>query len=396
MGPLPIVAILLSILGVALSALGVYLHEQISSSHGEYASFCDVSAELSCNAVLGSSYAVFLGTPVATWGLVGWLGALGLSVWVFLAKGRETISRATFLLAGAGSVLAISLYFLAVSVLALDVFCPLCLSLDAAALGLFAVAAAQVKLLIPSAPKSWQPRPVLVAAVVATAVALLALYGGQDSTPGLAKGPVSIAQVRENDPRFYAYYISLKAVEAPLPEGVGADDAAIVIVEFSDFQCPYCRRAFFDLEAAVAADSGDIQVFHRNFPLNADCNPDVSSRHHEVACEAARASQCAHEAGKGHAYNRALFAGQSSLDADSFGTLATQVGLDADKLEACMASPASKEQVAVDLAAGKAAGVASTPTIYINGRVIKGALTPAQFRYAFAIERDLKARAGRR
>ncbi|MEO2167251.1 MAG: thioredoxin domain-containing protein, partial [bacterium] len=178
----------------------------------------------------------------------------------------------------------------------------------------------------------------------------------------------------------------------PLPEGVGTDDAAIVVVEFSDFQCPYCRRAFFDLEAAVAAEPGDVQVFHRNFPLNADCNPEVSSRHHAVACEAARASECAHEAGKGHAYNRALFANQSSLDADSFGALASQVGLDASKLEACMASPASKEKVAVDLAAGKAAGVASTPTIYINGRVIKGALTPEQFRYAFAIERDLKER----
>jgi protein-disulfide isomerase len=382
----------LSILGVALSALGVYLHEQISSSHGEYASFCDVSAEVSCDAILGSSYAVFLGTSVATWGLVGWLGALGLSVWVFLAKGRETIARATYLLAAAGSILAISLYFLVVSVFVIEVICPVCISLDATALGLLAVAAAQVKLLVRSAPKSWQPRPVLVTAAFATVVVLLGLYLGQESTPHLRTGPISIAEVRENDPRFYAYYISQKAVDAPLPEGVGPDDAAIVVVEFSDFQCPYCRRAFFDLEAAVAAEPGDVQVFHRNFPLNADCNPEVSSRHHAVACEAARASECAHEAGKGHAYNRALFANQSSLDADSFGALASQVGLDASKLEACMASPASKEKVAVDLAAGKAAGVASTPTIYINGRVIKGALTPEQFRYAFAIERDLKER----
>ncbi|MDG1400239.1 MAG: vitamin K epoxide reductase family protein, partial [Candidatus Binatia bacterium] len=156
-GMLPVAAIVLSILGIALGVTGLYIHQEIASSQGAYSSFCDVNQEMSCDAVLGSTHATFLGTPVASWGILGWLMALGLSVWTFAAKGRERVARATYLLALSGVILAISLYYLVVSTVLIGVLCPICLSLDATALALFAVAAWQVRLLQPGAPKSWQP-----------------------------------------------------------------------------------------------------------------------------------------------------------------------------------------------------------------------------------------------
>ena len=392
LGPLPVIAIGLALLGVILGAFGLYLHQQIASSHGDYASFCDINQELSCDAVLGSSYAVFLGAPVASWGILGWLIALGISIWTFLAEGRERITRATYLLAISGAILSVSLYYLAVSVVLIGVFCPICLSLDAAALGLFAISLTQVKLLEPGAPKSWAPRPVLVGAGAATLLALGALYLGQAAPAPALNSLMTVEQIRREDPRFYAYYTAQKAGQNPVPPGASVGDAEIAIVEFSDFQCPYCRTAFFNLERALVAEKGAVVVHHRNFPLNPECNSQVQSGMHPLACEAAYASSCAHAAGQGHAFDRAIFAGQSSLQEDSFGEIAEGLEMDRGVLAECMQSAATRDAVQVDLAAGRALGITSTPTFFINGRMLRRAPTPQQFLYAFAIERDLQQR----
>lgn len=388
MGPLPVVTILLSLLGVVLGSFAIYIHQQIASSQGAYTSFCDINQELSCDAVLGSTYASAFGHSVAAWGVLGWLAALALSVWSFRSTGREAAGRATLLLAASGAILAISGYFLAVSVFVIGVYCPICLSLDATALALFAVSVMQVKILAPSAPKSWKPRQTLGIAGVLTVLALIALYTGQGAGASI-EGAVTVDRVRREDPRFYAYYISLDRVQMPLSDSASKEDSPITIVEFSDFQCPYCRQAFFDLERALEAETADdISLHHRNFPLDPKCNPDVKGGHHAVACEAAAASVCAHRAGRGHEFDRALFLHQKSLKPGAFAGVAKQLGMDPASLERCMEDPGTQQVVAADLAAGKAAEISSTPTIFINGRVVKGALSPIQFRYAFAIERD--------
>ena len=391
MGALPVVAIVLSILGIILGAVGLYLHQEISSSQGAYSSFCDVSQEVSCDAVLGSTHATFLGTPVATWGVLGWLLALGLSFWTWQAKGREQITRATYTLAIAGVILAISLYYLAVSVFLIGVFCPICLSLDATALAFFAVAFAQVRSLQPGAPNSWQPKPILGGAALAALVAVGTLFAAQEEAAPELDVAATGVEIRREDPRFYVYYTSQNVVEQPLPQNASPDDAAISIVEFSDFQCPHCQRAFFDLERAIAASGMDVEVYHRNFPLHPDCNPAVKGTAHDMACDAAYASWCAHEAGKGHEFDRALFANQSNLSPATIASIGNSLGMNAASLKDCMASSEARDAIDEDLAAGRALGIASTPTIFINGRMLKGGITPQQFLYAFAIERDLQA-----
>ena len=391
MGVLPLVAIVLSILGIILGAVGLYLHQEISSSQGAYSSFCDVSQEVSCDAVLGSTHATFLGTPVATWGILGWLLALGLSFWTWQAGGREQITRATYTLAIAGMILAISLYYLAVSVFLIGVFCPICLSLDATALAFFAVALAQVRLLQPGAPKSWQPRPILGGAALAALVVVGVLFAAQEEVAPQLDAAATGVEIRREDPRFYVYYTSQDVVEQPLPANAPPRGAQISVVEFSDFQCPHCRRAFFDLERAIAASGMDVEVYHRNFPLHPDCNPAVQGTAHDMACDAAYASWCAHEAGKGHEFDRSLFANQTNLSAAMIASIGNSLGMNVAELERCMASSQAREAIDKDLAAGQALGIASTPTIFINGRMLKGGVTPQQFLYAFAIERDLQA-----
>ena len=137
-----------------------------------------------------------------------------------------------------------------------------------------------------------------------------------------------------------------------------------------------------------------MQIIHRNFPLNADCNPAIEQRSHAVACEAAVASECAGRQGKGSAFSYLLFTNQEDLPTADFESFAEQAGLDVAKYRQCVDSPDALAAVEKDVRDGLEAGVQSTPTLFINGRLIKGGFSrPEQYRYALAIERDRAAKA---
>ena len=127
----------------------------------------------------------------------------------------------------------------------------------------------------------------------------------------------------------------LPAFKIDVPARAGAPvkgpaNAKIKIVEFSDFQCPYCTKAADTVKQIVEAYPNDVSVEYRHFPLS----------FHDKAQRAAEASECANEQGKFWEYHDLLFANQSALDEASLTTYAGQVaGLDAAKFTACMAAP---------------------------------------------------------
>src|SRR5262245_10690485 len=141
-GFLPTLAIILAALGAALSAVVLYIHHQLSSGQGGYTSFCDVSAHLSCDVVLASSYAKVLGVPVGGWALAAYLATGALAFSLRNARSEVRARAAVTLTAFTAAMLVVSLYFLAISTFVLGVACPMCLSLDAVNLGLFGVALA--------------------------------------------------------------------------------------------------------------------------------------------------------------------------------------------------------------------------------------------------------------
>jgi protein-disulfide isomerase len=371
----------------------LFIHDRLAESQGDYTSFCDVSSELSCDVVLGSSYATFLGIPVAGWALASYAATAALS-FALLRAGAAAIPRiATGLVALTGAMLAISIYFFVVSTWVIGVACPMCLSLDAVNIALFATSVAVARI---ATSASFSPRQPLLVAGALTVVAIVALSLFQ--APGdAADGPLTIERIRRDDPRFYAWYISQPITEAPLgaeAAAAGGGAADVTIVEFSDFECPHCRRAYLDLSQIVAADPG-VRVVHRNFPLHPDCNPKIEAKIHVNACGAAIAAECASKQKRGAEYNRILFSHQDALAREDLVKYAGEAGLDVPAFETCLASPEAADAVAQDVAQGAAAGVESTPTFFINGRRIKGGLPrPAQYRYALAIERERLVKAG--
>ncbi|MBI2816209.1 MAG: thioredoxin domain-containing protein [Acidobacteria bacterium] len=145
---------------------------------------------------------------------------------------------------------------------------------------------------------------------------------------------------------------------------IGNPKAPVTIVEFSDFQCPYCRTAYPMMKQLLAKYGDQVKLAYRDFPLR---------QIHPNAQTAAEASRCAWEQGKFWEYHDKLFEDQNHLDKAALVDRAAKVGLDTDKFDACLASEKYKPQVEQDLQDGMRLGISGTPAFFINGTRITGA-----------------------
>lgn len=143
----------------------------------------------------------------------------------------------------------------------------------------------------------------------------------------------------------------------------GPAGAPIEIVEFSDFQCPYCLRAHPTVEQVLTTYGDRVRFVYRHYPLPG----------HPNARPAAEAAECAAEQGKFWPYHDRLFASQSKLSAADLKQDAVELGMDASKFNTCVDSHKYAAKVDTDLRAGQEAGVDGTPAFFINGRMISGA-----------------------
>ncbi len=157
----------------------------------------------------------------------------------------------------------------------------------------------------------------------------------------------------------------------------GDASAKITIVEFADFQCPYCSKASEVVEKVRASYPGQVRVVYRHFPLT----------FHKDAPKAAEASMCANQQGKFWQYHDALYARQEALGVDDLKSAAFALGLDLKRFETCLDSGEMKSAVAADQQEGERLGVSGTPAFFVNGYMLSGAQPEEKFRRL--IEREL-------
>jgi protein-disulfide isomerase len=144
----------------------------------------------------------------------------------------------------------------------------------------------------------------------------------------------------------------------------GAADAPVTIVEFSEFQCPFCNRAQPTLKQILERYPGKVKLVHRDFPIDSL---------HPRARPAAEAARCAQDQGKFWDYHDLLFASFPQAAPDDLQRLARQVGLDMTKFESCLSGGMHKTTVQRDIEEGTRLGVTGTPAFFINGRALTGA-----------------------
>jgi protein-disulfide isomerase len=176
-----------------------------------------------------------------------------------------------------------------------------------------------------------------------------------------------------------AYYDKLRAdakVEVLLPpyqaprvavaaEGPskGPKDAKVTIVEFSDFECPYCTRAEETVKQVMQKYDGKVRLVYRDFPLP----------FHPNAQKAAEAARCAGDQGKYWEMHEKLFANQRALEVPALKGYAKELGVDGAKFDACLDGGEKAKLVEADKKAGEEVGVTGTPAFFINGVLLSGA-----------------------
>lgn len=145
----------------------------------------------------------------------------------------------------------------------------------------------------------------------------------------------------------------------------GAEDAPITIIEFSDFECPYCQRYATQTHAQLMEAYGDqIRFVYKDFPLTSI---------HPQAFPAALAAQCAHEQGQFWAYHNLLFSQQLPLGDESYLAYAEDLSLDVADFAACYEEQRHLAAVQADFDFANTLGVSSTPTFFVNGIAVVGA-----------------------
>ncbi|MBK8315962.1 MAG: DsbA family protein [Acidobacteria bacterium] len=149
----------------------------------------------------------------------------------------------------------------------------------------------------------------------------------------------------------------------------GSPSSPVTIVEFSDFQCPFCKRASETVRELARLYDGKVRIVFKHFPLS----------NHPDAFKAAQASVCADEKGKFWEYHDRLFNSQNLSD-ESLRKIAADIGLETKDFNACLESSRSKEQVMKNIQEGRKIGIQGTPFFTINGRPVRGAQDISEFR----------------
>lgn len=160
----------------------------------------------------------------------------------------------------------------------------------------------------------------------------------------------------------------------------GNPDAAVTLTVFSDFQCPFCARGEALVETFLEAHGDRVRVVPRHLPL---------TRIHPAAWPAAVATEAAAEQGKYWEMHDALFESRDAVRSGDFASIAEGLGLDVAKFEADMAAPEIEAQIAADVALARELDIRSTPSTFVNGHYVRGAVPLKTLRQAVAAQRPM-------
>ncbi len=392
---MPLSAIgILAVIGAAVSSLSLYDHTAQMNNIAVSMPLCTISESFNCAKVNSSPFSMFLGLPVASWGLMYFLAQLTLAI-----AAQTGVGLARNLLVGATSFgVLFCVYLFLSSLLFIHAVCPLCLTvyLITIASWILSIVANRPASLFTGIKSSFSTLRRLFPGATPMGIGhrqgiLIALFIG---LIGLMAPDFMlvrlIAPAAESKQKIAAEEQALREWHAtsevehdlitengPMQDfGYGELSAPIQIVEFSDYQCPFCRRLAGELEELAHDFPGKIRVVIRNFPLDSGCNPQMPQPAHPLACAAATFARCAGEQGQFSKVtgwiNGAPEVEQEGTSLEEFEGMITNfissTGLDAEAISECRTSSRTREKIVADAQKAAELGLQGTPLVFINGK----------------------------
>jgi uncharacterized membrane protein/protein-disulfide isomerase len=375
--------LLLAFVLLGLSAAGgsAYVHYQLLAQPG-YVSVCDVNATISCTEVYSSRFASVAGIPIAIGGIVWFVFALLLVLAERIGPRPLGESVPAYLFAISTPALAGMLYLAYASFFILGAVCIFCLLTYVAVIGIFITSGLNT-----STPMKTLPRRAIgdlravVASPMALAVLVIFLVSAASALAFFPRDTPEARQAQQSQPvpddkrsEFITFWESQPRVQVPI-----AEQATVLIVKFTDYQCPSCASTHFDYKPLLAKwereAPGKVKLVTKDYALEAECNPAIQTGYHLAACEAAAAVRLAARTGHDEAMKDWLYSNFQMLSPAMVREAAVRVGQVNDF---AAEYPRVIEAIKADGALGQLLRIRVTPTFFINGIKIEGGL-PAQY-----------------
>ena len=394
--PLRWLTLLIAIIGFGLSIFLLFeFHTALADP--AHQSACDISATVSCTALARSGYSIFLGLPIAWYGVLTFFIALYLLVstrWVDLRQ-------ALFVIASAGVLGSCALY--AISRYGAGVICPLCCVVYGAWLLLWCIfllwnrpagIVSSIKIGVADILRF----PIMLLNIFGTGIRSTLTLIGVLLTVSVGVATASLPVIVDFQPRgepladylgkFVADWRS--SLLQTIPEQSERDskgdiadfvwgpaDAPVQILEFADFECGACQAVYPEIEALLKEHRGVIRYSLRHFPLDMSCNKRLTRPMHQHACKLAEVAQCAGAQGKFwdvvpilYEIGSQIVSDQTLLDRALMGELPS-INLDRNEFKRCMDSGFERGVIAGDIDVADSLGLSGTPTFWINGRRVQ-------------------------
>ncbi len=388
--------LILAVIGLAASAYLTYLHQQIFSGRLTDFSFCGVSRTISCEAVSASPYSEWFGAPIA------WYGVLAYLLWLSLAcialyrpkKYTESALGLIFITAAAG--FAIDLYLAFTMVFRIRSLCLLCLltyilNLSILIIAFRAISAPRLTALKNAIAAAWPftARTLYVFPALFVFIAVAGLAGGNELRKTVES---ELANFDEDQFMRYRAKAPRHFIDTASDPYLGAEDARLTIIEFSDFQCPHCKQAHVTLQTILPPYADRVKLVFKNLPLGRDCNPMMRGRElHSEACMLARLGEAAAEQGKFWPMHDLIFERQSeishmSASRNTMLELGRAAGLDIVRLKAAFDSLNSSQAVRDDIDEAMRLHIKGTPVFLFNGLLYQGSRSPKILQRIIEIE----------
>jgi protein-disulfide isomerase len=354
-----------SLIGFAISVAQSKQFYEMRSGTAAFKSLCNINDKFNCDVIVMSKYAeLFGGLPLSSFA-AGWFVAIFfIALIARSAFWRRDSVRALFSMTFISVVMsAIWFYIMAAK---LNTFCIECLAVDAVNIVSFLIVLSLRPEPLSSNPPQSSKLQTFAGITFASLLVCIVFLKQMETLRAGDEDIDLMVQAVLDAP-------VLAVASGPEFPSIGPANAPITIVEFSDFQCPYCRLGASTLKSLSYRFPGSIRIVLRNFPLDQACNPKMKSAGHAAACEAARAVHCAFQQGQFEAAYEQVFEHQDSLK-PTVPTAMVQAlpGIDGAKLEGCMGMPETNQAVLRDLNDGDLLGVQGTPSFFMNGKRVPG------------------------
>lgn len=339
----------------SLMGLGVSLY--LGIQHGQTGDLiCSVSDTFNCGTVIRSQYSTLFGIPIAFFG-AGFYAATIAGGVMALAQPAHYRSASRLLLGGAVLSVLYSV-FLAWASKQLGTWCLFCISLYGVNAILLLASVLWGRQAAPEGEGDDRSATTMIGVGAIVFLGAVMVGGGESAPDGASMDAADLTPLFEAP----GGNLTLDGTEPVF----GDESAPYMVVEFADFECPYCGIVAPELKKLIEQDA-DIQLRYKHYPISSLCNENVGRPGHTNACNAAMAAECALQQDRFWEMNRLMFKNQKNLTEDDVRFMAQQIGLNMDAYQTCRDNPLTEAAVRADVAHATELGVSGTPSLYLKG-----------------------------